>query len=157
VGRTILLPKLERRLLHRVLGDFRPYSRRGGLALACILGQSVRGLASAVRDTFLFHASIRENRLYTRPDATDETLPEPPIQAALHELFKRTSLVIAHRVCTVFAADQILVIKDGRTVERRTHHGLVEQDGLYSTRYERQFNATAHPHDLTATGGEPTR
>jgi hypothetical protein len=67
-------PKLERRLLHRVFGDVRPYRRRGGLAIACILGQSVRGLAPTVQDTFLFHTSIRENLLYARPDATDEML-----------------------------------------------------------------------------------
>jgi ABC-type transport system involved in cytochrome bd biosynthesis fused ATPase/permease subunit len=172
-------PKLERRLLHRVFGDFRPCWRRGGLALACILGQSVRGLAPAVQDTFLFHASIRENPLCARPDAPDEmlaatmrdaprilivdasshlaTLPELLIQAALHALFKRTSPVVAHRLSTVLAADQILVMNHGRTVERRTHHELVEQDGLYATQYERQFSATADPHNLTAIAEEPTR
>jgi ATP-binding cassette subfamily B protein len=65
--------------------------------------------------------------------------------------------VIAHRLSTVLAADQILVINRGRTVERRTHHELVQQDGLDSTLHERQFSAIADPHDLTATGGEPTR
>ena len=67
-------PKLERWLLHRVFGDFRPYWRRGALALAWILGQSVRGLAPAVQKTFLFHASVRENLLCTRPDASEEML-----------------------------------------------------------------------------------
>src|SRR6516165_12477560 len=41
-------PKLERWLLRRVFGYFRPYRRRGALALACILAQSVLGLAPAI-------------------------------------------------------------------------------------------------------------
>jgi ATP-binding cassette, subfamily B, bacterial len=41
-------PKLERWLLRRVFGYFRPYWQRGALALGCILGQSVLGLAPAV-------------------------------------------------------------------------------------------------------------
>ena len=64
-------PKLERWLLHRVFGDFRPYWRRGALALAWILGQSLRGLAPAVQDTYLFHASVRENLLYARRHRRD--------------------------------------------------------------------------------------
>jgi ABC-type multidrug transport system fused ATPase/permease subunit len=62
--------------------------------------------------------------------------------------------VIAHRPSIVLAADQIVVMNHGRTVERGTYDELVEQDGLYATLYERQFRATA---DLTAIGVEPTR
>ena len=62
--------------------------------------------------------------------------------------------MIAHRLSTVLAADQVLVMNNGRTVECGTYHKLVEQDGLYATLYERRFRATA---DLTAIGVEPTR
>ena len=64
-------PKLERWLLRMVFGYSRPNRRRGALALACILGQSVRGLAPAVQDTYLFHASVRENLLYARRHRRD--------------------------------------------------------------------------------------
>ena len=88
-------PKLERWLLHRVFGDFRPYWRRGALALAWILGQSVRGLAPAVQDTYLFHASVRENLLYTRPDASEEMLAAAArrcVSRRVHPLAPRTAM-----------------------------------------------------------------
>ena len=174
------------------------------------LGES---LGIVFQDTFLCHASIRENLLYARPEATDpelaaavrdahldeligslpdgydtlvgerghrlsggekqrlaiarvilkdprilildeatshlDTLSEQLIQAALQELFKsRTSLVIAHRLSTVLAADMIVVLDSGRIVQRGTHRELVDRDGLYRTLYQRQFRAEPKIGDL---------
>jgi ATP-binding cassette subfamily B protein len=65
---------------------------------------------------------------------------EALIQEALEVLMQgRTSLVIAHRLSTVRAADQILVIDDGEIVERGTHASLVAADGLYASLYQTQF------------------
>ena len=65
---------------------------------------------------------------------------EALIQEALEVLMMgRTSLVIAHRLSTVSAADQILVIDDGAIVERGTHASLVAADGLYASLYQTQF------------------
>jgi ATP-binding cassette subfamily B protein len=65
---------------------------------------------------------------------------EALIQDALEVLMKgRTSLVIAHRLSTVRAADQILVIDDGAIVEQGTHASLVAADGLYASLYQTQF------------------
>jgi ATP-binding cassette subfamily B protein len=62
------------------------------------------------------------------------------VQQALAEaLAGRTSLVIAHRLSTIQAADQILVMDDGRIVERGTHTELVERDGLYRELYLTQY------------------
>jgi len=62
------------------------------------------------------------------------------VQQALAEaLAGRTSLVIAHRLSTIQAADQILVVDDGRIVERGTHAELIEQDGLYRELYLTQY------------------
>ena len=49
--------------------------------------------------------------------------------------------MIAHRLSTVLAADLILVLDNGRILERGTHTELIEQAGLYATLYERQFLA----------------
>jgi ABC-type multidrug transport system fused ATPase/permease subunit len=55
----------------------------------------------------------------------------------------RTSIVIAHRLSTVRAADQILVLDEGSLVERGTHEELVARGGLYSTLYRTQFEERA--------------
>jgi ABC-type multidrug transport system ATPase subunit len=82
---------------------------------------------------------------------------EQLIQGAAHELFmNRTSLVIAHRLSTVLAADQIVVMNHGRTVERGTHRALVEQGGFCAALYERQLRAPADADDPSAIGAEPT-
>ena len=160
------------------------------------------------QDTFLFHASVRENLRYARPDASDEELraacraayvdhfiaslpdgydtvvgerghrlsggekqrmaiarvilkdprilvldeatsnldteSERLIQAALQPLFHgRTSVVIAHRLSTVLAADQILVFDGGRLVERGTHLELLSRGELYARLYRLQFEPEA--------------
>jgi ATP-binding cassette subfamily B protein len=62
------------------------------------------------------------------------------IQQALAELLKnRTAFVIAHRIRTVRNADQILVLKDGRIVERGRHDDLIAADGLYREIYNAQL------------------
>ncbi len=69
-----------------------------------------------------------------------DTRSEALIQEALERLMKkRTSLVIAHRLSTVKAADLIVVIDRGRLVEQGTHEELLEFGGLYATLYQTQF------------------
>ena len=65
---------------------------------------------------------------------------EALIQEALEVLMEgRTSIAIAHRLSTVRAADQILVIDEGKIVERGTHDELVAQGGLYAELSRTQF------------------
>ena len=67
---------------------------------------------------------------------------EAAVQRALSTALQgRTSLVIAHRLSTVREADQILVVEDGRIVERGRHDELLERGGLYTELYRRQFAA----------------
>lgn len=70
---------------------------------------------------------------------------EAAIQKALETaLAGRTSIVIAHRLSTILKADQILVVQDGRIVQRGAHADLLEQPGIYADLYQRQF-ASAEP------------
>jgi ATP-binding cassette, subfamily B, bacterial len=65
---------------------------------------------------------------------------EAAVQRALREtLSGRTSLVIAHRLSTVREADELLVVDQGRIVERGTHASLLAANGLYAELYRTQF------------------
>ena len=71
-----------------------------------------------------------------------DTESERLVQDALTKLMEnRTSIVIAHRLSTIQHADEILVMKEGRIVERGTHPELLASGGLYSHLCEMQtFN-----------------
>jgi ATP-binding cassette subfamily B protein len=73
-------------------------------------------------------------------DSESEVAVQEALSAALAE---RTSLVIAHRLSTVLGADQILVVDDGRIVERGRHRELLDAGGLYAELYRTQFERQA--------------
>ncbi|WP_373758063.1 ABC transporter ATP-binding protein [Jeotgalibaca porci] len=163
-----------------------------------------QNIGMVTQETYLFNASIRDNLLYAKSDATEEeliqackeanihtfisnlpdgydtevgnrgiklsggekqrlsiarvflkdpkilildeatssldSLSEGLIQEALSSLLKnKTSLVIAHRLSTIMSADKILVLEDGKEVERGTHQQLLQNDGMYKLMYDTQF------------------
>ncbi len=85
---------------------------------------------------------LKDPRILVLDEATShlDSLSEEQIQNALQHVMKgRSSLVIAHRLSTILAADQILVMDQGRLVEQGTHAQLLAQNGLYTNLYETQF------------------
>ena len=69
-----------------------------------------------------------------------DTRTEMKIQHAFHQMMEgRTSFIIAHRLSTIQDADLILVMKDGRIIERGTHSELLEKNGFYAKLYNSQF------------------
>ncbi|KPL86062.1 ABC transporter ATP-binding protein [Herpetosiphon geysericola] len=85
---------------------------------------------------------LKNPRILVLDEATSalDSRSESLIQAALQPLLKdRTSIVIAHRLSTILAADLILVVEQGRVIERGTHSELLAQAGLYAQLYHTQF------------------
>jgi ATP-binding cassette subfamily C protein len=83
--------------------------------------------------------------------ASLDSASEAAVQQALAEaLAGRTSIVIAHRLSTVRAADTILVVEDGRIVERGSHDELLALGGRYAELYETQFGTQTQTEDVVA-------
>ena len=72
-------------------------------------------------------------------DSESEVAVQRALDAALEG---RTAIVIAHRLSTIRAADQILVVDEGRVVERGTHEELLAGHGLYATLYATQYDGS---------------
>jgi subfamily B ATP-binding cassette protein MsbA len=88
-------------------------------------------------------AILRNPPILVFDEATSslDTEAERLVQQAIERLLEgRTVFVIAHRLSTVQRADQILVLEQGRIVERGTHQELVSAEGLYHRLYEMQFS-----------------
>ena len=69
-----------------------------------------------------------------------DTRTEVRIQNAFNDMMKgRTSFVVAHRLSTIRSADTILVMNQGRSIERGNHETLLAQNGFYTKLYNSQF------------------
>ena len=87
---------------------------------------------------------LKDPQILVLDEATShlDSQSEALIQDALeHVMSDRTSIVIAHRLSTILAADEILVIDEGRLVESGTHPELLAAGGLYAHLFETQFRA----------------
>ncbi len=87
-------------------------------------------------------AIIADPRIFVLDEATSsiDTHTEQLIQDAInHILHGRTSFIIAHRLSTIRKADIILVVKEGKIIERGTHKELLKKKGYYYDLYTKQF------------------
>ena len=93
-------------------------------------------------------AVLADPRILILDEATSsvDTRTEMLIQEALLKLMEgRTAFVIAHRLSTIRSADQVLVIDDGRIIERGDHESLLAQKGFYYNLYMSQYQRANYP------------
>ncbi|MBQ6589184.1 MAG: ABC transporter ATP-binding protein [Butyrivibrio sp.] len=91
-------------------------------------------------------ALLADPRILVLDEATAsiDTVTEKAIQDAIVTVTKgRTSFVIAHRLSTIVDADIILVVNDGKIIERGTHQQLMDQRGYYYELFTKQFDETS--------------
>lgn len=112
-----------------------------------VLGERGSGLSQGQRQLLaIARVALANPRILILDEATSsvDTRTERQIQAALEELLAgRTSFVIAHRLSTIRNADQVLVLKDGRIIERGRHRELLAAGGFYHDLYMSQFRRQA--------------
>ena len=107
------------------------------------VGEGGNRLSTGQKQLISFaRALIANPAIFVLDEATSsvDTETEQKLQAAIATaLAGRTSFIIAHRLSTIRSADMILVIRDGKIIERGTHSQLLAQRGYYYRLYANQF------------------
>lgn len=119
------------------------FIRQQELGLDTIVGNRGLKLSGGEKQRIsIARVLLKDPALLIFDEATSalDSISESKIQEAIDPIIKsRTSILIAHRLSTILAADEILVVKAGRIVERGVHADLVHAGGTYQELYETQF------------------
>jgi len=119
------------------------FIRRLPQGYGTILSERGQSLSEGQRQLLsIARAILADPAILVLDEATSsvDTRTELFIQQALDELMRgRTSFVIAHRLSTISRADQVIVIDNGRVIERGTHQELLAMQGAYQRLYHSQF------------------
>jgi ATP-binding cassette subfamily B protein len=111
------------------------------------VGERGEGVSLGQRQIICFvRAMLANPRIMILDEATSsvDTMTEIRLQNALSRLLEgRTSFVVAHRLSTIQDADLVLVLDQGRIVERGNHHELLAEGGVYANLYRQFVRATA--------------
>jgi ATP-binding cassette subfamily B protein len=70
--------------------------------------------------------------------AVDTVTEEKILRGLNHVMKNKTTVLISHRISTIMHADQIIVLNEGRIVEKGTHSELIKSKGLYSEMFDKQ-------------------
>lgn len=107
------------------------------------VGEGGSNLSTGEKQLISFARAVLSNpRIFVLDEATSsiDTETEQIIQNAISHLLKdRTSFLVAHRLSTIRKADIILVVRDGKIVEKGSHKELLKQKGYYYSLYTKQF------------------
>lgn len=121
------------------------------------VGEGGSSLSTGEKQLLSFaRALLADPRIFVLDEATSsvDTITEQKLQQAIETVMQgRTSFIVAHRLSTIRRADVILVVQDGRIIERGSHRALMEQKGAYYALYTRQYREQAMQAFLR--GGEP--
>ena len=124
----------------RMVSALEIVERMGGLDSD--VGEGGSSLSTGEKQLLSFaRALLADPKLLVLDEATSsiDSLTEKKIQNAISVVTKdRTSFVIAHRLSTIVSADLILVVRDGRIIERGTHTELMAKRGSYYSLYTMQ-------------------
>lgn len=127
--------------LRLVSADFIVEKTEGGLDAQ--VGEDGGMLSVGEKQLISFaRAIIADPKILVLDEATSsvDTVTEKIIQEAIEKVIKgRTSFVIAHRLSTIVNADVILLVSDGKIIERGTHRELMELKGSYYELFTRQY------------------
>lgn len=126
-----------------------------------IVGERGLGLSGGQKQRIaIARALVMNPRILILDDATSavDMETEHQIQAGFRKLMEgRTTFIIAHRISSLKGADEIIVLEEGRIVQRGTHEQLIQEEGPYLKTYNIQYaDRPAAQHNRKAASIQPT-